>query len=315
MEQSIRHYMSERRGRVSTFCEKYYGWRGMRTIHAEALKEDLLTNPLNLLWAIPHALLRSAAEWSRKLGWAAPSEAMKHVPAKFKTGSQKRIEWLLHTELLELPLDNGTWQSRADALAATFLRDPQLAALQGQPEWDSLLHTTPGLWKKELQADSTERSAAADLASGFATLAIGWLFFGRAAMGVFGMGEQYAKQSVREEAVRNFSLGPIHFGPKVDQKIGNIYYTIFPANPTQAQIWVGTAIILVGVALLSVALHALLDPLQQSLGLHEVRLRRFLDALEARLLENVRTTMSARVLAAARRDRDKSSAQETPAST
>jgi hypothetical protein len=49
--------------------------------------------------------------------------------------------------------------------------------------------------------------------------------------------------------------------------------------------------------LLSLVLHALLDPLHQSLGLHEARLQRFLDRLEARLLEQVRTTMAARMLA------------------
>jgi hypothetical protein len=111
------------------------------------------------------------------------------------------------------------------------------------------------------------------------------------------MGEQYARQSVREDAVRKFSLGPIHFGPKVDQKLGSIYYDLFPANPTQAQIWIGTAVVMLGVALLSLVLHALLDPLHQSLGLHEARLQRFLDRLEARLLEQVRTTMAARMLA------------------
>lgn len=297
MEAAIRQYTAERRRRVASFCQKHHGWSGTRRIHAESVKEDFVTNPLNLLWAIPHALLRSAAEWVRKMGWLAPSEWMKSVPAKFKTGSQKRIEWLLITELLELPYDHGSWQSTHDALAEEFLRQPDLSRLRGQAEWESLLHTPPERWRNELRADSAERSAAADLASGGATLAAGWFLFGQAALNVFGMGERYARQSVREEAVRTFSLGPIHFGPKVDQKLGNLYYDLFPANPTQAQIWIGTALVMLGVALLSLVLHALLDPIQQSLGLHEARLQRFLDRLEARLLEQVRTDLGARLLA------------------
>jgi len=297
MEATIRHFMADRRWRVGGFCARHHGWRGMWEIHSESVKEDFVTNPLNLLWALPYAVLRSAGEWIRKLGWLAPSEWIKTVPAKFKTGSQKRIEWLLITEVLELPYGHGSWQASRDGLAEEFLRHPKLSGLRGLPEWESLLHTPPELWQNELRADSAERSAAADLASGGATLAAGWILFGRAALNVFGMGEQYARQSVREEAVRTFSLGPIHFGPKVDQKLGNLYYDLFPANPTQAQIWIGTALVMLGVALLSLVLHALLDPIQQSLGLHEARLQRFLDRLEARLLEQVRTDLGARLLA------------------
>ena len=269
----------------------------MGKIHAESIKEDFITNPLNLLWVIPHALLKSGAEWSRKLGWITPGEWLKLIPAKFKTGSQKKIEWLLLTELLELPFDHGSWQSHADALAEEFYRNPKLAALRGQPEWDSLLHTSPRLWRNELLADAAERSAAADLASGGATLLAGWCFLGKAALSVFGMGEQYARRSAHAEAVESFSLGSFHFGPKVDHRLGSIYYDIFPVNPTAAQIWFGTAVVMVGVAFLSLVLHALLDPIQQTMGLHEARLQRFLNALEARLIENVRTNMAARIFA------------------
>ena len=297
MEDAIRHYTAERRQRVAPFCARCHSWKGMRKIHTESIKEDFITNPLNLLWVVPHALFKSGAEWSRKLGWAAPSEWFKRIPLKFKTGSQKKIEWLLLTDLLELPYDHGSWQSHADALAEEFYRNPKLAVLRGQPEWESMLHTSPRLWSQELLADSAERTAAADLASGGATLLAGWCFLGKAALSVFGMGEQYARRSAHDEAVNSFSLGPVHFGPKVDHKLGSLYYEVFPVNPTVAQIWIGTAVIMLGVACLSLVLHALLDPIQQAMGLHEARLQRFLNALEARLLENVRTNMAARIFA------------------
>ena len=299
MEDSIRRYIAERRQRVSPFCAQHHDWKGMRKIHTESVKEDFITNPINILWVIPYALLKKTTDWSRKLGWLAPSEWFRQVPMKLKTGSQKKIEWLLLTELLQLPYDHGSWQSPHDALAEEFLRHPKLAALQGQPEWDSLLHTSPRLWRQELLADSAERSAAADLASGGATLLAGWCFLGKAALSVFGMGEQYARRSAHDEAVANFSLGPIHFGPRIDHKLGSWYYDIFPVNPTASQICFGTAVIMLGIACLSLALHALLDPVQQAMSLHEARLQRFLTALEARLLENVRTNMAARIFAQA----------------
>lgn len=300
MEDAIHAYMTERRKRVAPFCARHYGWQGMRKIHTESIKEDFITNPLNLLWVVPYALMKSGAEWSRKLGWTQPTEWLRLLPAKFKTGSQKKIEWLLLTEVLELPYDHGSWQSHDDALAREFSRNPKLAALQGRPEWDAILHTSPRLWSKELLADSAERSAAADLASGGATLLAGWCFLGQGALNVFGLGEQYARRSAHDEAVRNFSLGPIHFGPSVDQRLGGIYYEIFPVNPTAAQVWMGTAVIMLGVAVLSLALHALLDPLHQAMGQHEARMQRFLNALEARLLENVRSHMAGQLYAAHR---------------
>ena len=297
MEESIHLYSAERRRRVAPFCARHHSWEGMRKIHTESIKEDLITNPLNLLWVIPHALLKSGTEWSRKLGWVAPNEWFKLLPLKLKTGSQKKIEWLLLTELLELPYDHGSWQSHRDALAEEFYRNPKLAALRGRPEWEPILHTSHRLWSKELLADSAERTAAADLASGGAILLAGWCFLGKAALSVFGIGEQYARRSAHDEAVANFSLGPIHFGPKVDHKLGSIYYEVFPINPTAAQIWFGTAVIMAGVACLSLVLHALLEPMQQAMGVHEARLQRFLNALEARLLENVRANMAARIFA------------------
>lgn len=297
MEDSIRRYAAERRQRVAPFCAKYYSWNSTLKFHTSSVKEDFITHPINLLWVLPYALLKSVTEWSRKLGWATPSEWFKHVPAKFKSGSQKKIEWLLLTELLELPCDHGIWQSHADALAGEFYQNPKLAALKGQPEWVSILCTSPRLWREELQADSAERSAAADVASGAATLLAGWYFLGNAALTVFGMGEQYARHSAREEAVNRFSLGPIHLGSKVDHQLGSIYYDVFPVNPTLAQIWIGTAVVLLGIALLSLALHALVDPVQQAMGVHEARLQRFLNALETRLLKNVRADMAPRIFA------------------
>ena len=298
MEEAVRGYTAERRKRVAPFCAQHYSWKGMRPINLAALRVDFLTNPLNLLWAVPHALLRAAVEWSRRLGWTAPVEWFKGVPVKFKTGSQKRIEWLLITEVLELPFDHGSRHSSADALAAEFFRTPKLAALRGREEWTAILYTDPPLWHNELVADSNQRSAAADFASGVAILLAGWWFIGNATgLNIFGMGEQYARHKAHDRAVQNFSLGGIHLGPKVDHKLGGYYYDFFPPDPTTAQILGGTTIIMVGIACLSLVLHVVIVPLQQKMHLHEKRTQQFLTALENRLLTNVRSDMAARIFA------------------
>lgn len=297
MEEAIRRYIAGRRQRVAPFCARYYSWLGIRKIQLKSLAEDFITHPLNLLWAVPHSLLRSVVEWCRRSGWTAPVEWSKRIPAKFRTGSQKRIERLLLTEVLELPFDHPRWPSPADALLEEYYRNPKLAALKSRGEWAPTLHTNPRIWRDELAADSNERSAAADLASGVAILLAGWWYIGNAGLNVFGMGEQYARHSAHDQAVRNFTLGPVHLGSNVNHKIGSFYYDYFPPNPTTAQIWMGTAIIMVGIACLSLLLHALVIPLQQAMHLHERRTQRFLSALETRLLGNVRTHMAARIFA------------------
>ena len=288
MEECIHRYASKKRGQVAPFCLKYYSWSGTLKVHSEAIKEDLATNPLNALWSVPFVALKSTCDWARKLGWSTPNRWVGLLPAQLKTGSQKRIEWLLLTELLELPFDLGVLKSRQDALAEEFHKHPRLAPLKDDPRWKPLFTTDPGLWKKELAADSAERSAAADLASTATTLMTGWVLFGKASLGIFDMGTRYAHQMARRDAVSHFALGP---------KIGSIYYRFVPTNPTHTQVILATALLMAAVAAFSVVIHALIDPIHQMMGLHERRLNHFIDALEERLLAHVRLEMAAKLLA------------------
>ena len=292
MEECIRRYASKRREQVDPFCLKYYAWKGTLKIHAETIREDLATNPLNTLWSVPFVALKSSCDWARKLGWSAPNQWLGVVPSQLKTGSQKRVEWLLLTELLQLPFDLGVLKSRQDALAEEFHQHPRLAPLRNDPEWKSLFLTDPRLWKKELAADSADRSSAADLASTATTLLTGWYLFGSTSMGIFDMGDRYAHRMARKEAVSHFFLGP---------KMGSVYYNFFPKNPTHTQVLIATVLLMAAVAAFSVVIHALIDPIHQMMGLHQKRLNHFIDALEERLLANVRTEMAAKLLATGHR--------------
>jgi hypothetical protein len=283
MEGSVRTYIARKQSEVGPFCRKYYSWNGLIHVHLASIKEDLLTNPLNTFWAIPFAVLKNGCEWIRKLGWNGPSHLLGMIPSQLKTGSQKKIEWFLLTELLELPFDMGMLKSAHDGLANEFSKNPKLAPLRNDSAWKTIFHTDPRLWKAELAADCAERSSAADVASNGATLLTAWYLFGTTALGAFDMGERYARRTARHEAVSHFFLG---------HKLGSVYYNLFPQNPTQSQVYMATAGVMAGIALFSLVIHAVIDPIHQMMGLHEKRLQKFLTALENRLLDNIRTQMS-----------------------
>lgn len=51
----------------------------------------------------------------------------------FDTAVGQEIEWLMTTELLELPFRQGDRESRKDALAETVLAAPELEGAPGDP--------------------------------------------------------------------------------------------------------------------------------------------------------------------------------------
>ena len=285
-EDCIRRYAASRREQIKPFCQKYHGLHGALRIHAEAVKEDLSTIPLNTLWSVPYIAIKSGCGWLQKLGFDLPAKWLGLVPAQIKTGSQRKFEWLLLTELLGLPIEMGLLKSTQDSLADEFSKNPKLAPLRNDPKWSGIFSTDPKLWRKELTAYSAERSSAADLASTGATLLAGWAFLGRASLGALDMGDHFAHNIARRHASSHFFLG---------RKLGNLYYNYFPAEPTHEQELVATAAVLIAISVFSLIIHALMDPTHQAMGIHERKLRSFVDALEDRLITNVRTRMTAQL--------------------
>jgi hypothetical protein len=182
----------------------------------------------------------------------------------------------------------GLLKSTKDSLAEEFARHPKLAPLRDNPRWSTYFITDPKLWKKELDAFSADRASAADLASAGATLFAGWAIFGNGALGALDMGDRYARRMAHHNAASHFFLG---------RKVGNVFYNIFPQEPSHFQVFEATATVLLGVSILSLIIHAVIDPVHQSVGLHRKKMTDFVDALEQRLLLNVRTRMSEMLLA------------------
>ena len=283
-EACIEAYIAERRSRVDGFCEKYYGWKGALRIRADSIKEDLTVGFLNALWAVPFVTLQTAFRWLDKLGIDAPKRWFDHVPPQIKTASRKKTEWVLVTELLELPFQSGLLRSSKDSLSDAL--KVNFGQHKNETDWKSFCPTGPETWKQELTGYSSESSSAADLATLAVTVFSAWLLFGNTSLGVIQMGSELADKLAHDEATSGFFLG---------DAIGSVFYNIFPQDPSIQQLCISVAIIIALISILSIVIHGLIDPVHTALGVHQRKLHRFLDAMEDRLKISARTAMIQRL--------------------
>ena len=108
---------------------------------------------------------------------------MERLPVGFETNVQREISWLIFTELLEIPYDQGNRKSNKDALLEEILNQPEISSLFNEelskiysksknPKFRSTL-------EKNLQEYSKSRTAAADLAGTIISLSAGAAIFGK----------------------------------------------------------------------------------------------------------------------------------------
>jgi ADP-ribose pyrophosphatase YjhB (NUDIX family) len=121
-------YLKKRRARVRPFCRRHFSIKGAARLNRKALGKDLLRSPANVVWAVPYLLARSAGQLTSRLGMKQFPEWVKRLPPGFKTDVEREVEWLIYTEMLELPIQQKGRQSTQDALFGEILAHPDLAA-------------------------------------------------------------------------------------------------------------------------------------------------------------------------------------------
>ena len=122
VEDAIARYFVERHRRVGPFVDRHFSLRGALALHRRALGWDIVKAPANLALAVPQVGLRLVAAGLRRAGAARAGRGLGRVNLLLKTKVAAEIEWLIHTELLELPFRSGARESKRDALAETILR-------------------------------------------------------------------------------------------------------------------------------------------------------------------------------------------------
>lgn len=278
VDTSARRYITTRHQKVAPFCAEHFSPRGAWCIHRKALGHDLWKAPVNVLWAPPYLLSRGIASLCRKLGRRSGADWLYALRPGFETAVAREVEWLIYTELLELPLAQPARSTARDVLLETMLSHPGVTDLL-LPELRQLDWLTGRRGMREkleefLSTYTVSRTAASELAGSLLNLAAGAAAFHQLTPGAVGMGSAAAAALAQHAAIANFAFGP---------SLGSLYYAMFPATASAGLIAssVGGAMAVMGI--LSAFAGMVTDPIQQALGLHERRLHRLLAALEAQL--------------------------------
>jgi hypothetical protein len=121
---AARRYFESRRSRVDDFVDRHFSLAGSAAIHRRAVGWDMLKAPANITLAVPQLAAKLAAAGAQAVGAKRVSEYLNSRKLPFDTAVGQEIEWLIRTELLELPFRQGEREACRDALAETILSAP-----------------------------------------------------------------------------------------------------------------------------------------------------------------------------------------------
>jgi hypothetical protein len=276
----IRRYFAERHARVPAFVDRHFSLRGTATIHRAAIGLDVLRAPANIFLAGPNAIMKGSGLLAARLGARRSGRRLEARSLLLRTEVSRRLEWLLYTELLELPIRQGKRECKRDALAETILADPRIAE-RAEETVQALSRRAgdPGFRARLTEALTSyagTRAAAAEITTALLTVSSGALVVNKLTPGAVMLGTSLAAAMAQQAAVAAFPLGA---------GLGSIWYGMFPVAPPLALVVGLSGGLMLGASFVASFAGLITDPLQRRLGLHTRRLHRMLDALERQMLD------------------------------
>ncbi|HEY6438372.1 MAG TPA: DUF6635 family protein [Acetobacteraceae bacterium] len=253
------------------FVDRHFSLRAGLRLHRAAFGWDMLRAPVNLTMAAPAAALHLAAAGARRVGSERVANALGRRRLLLSTSVSLRIEWLVRTDLLELPCQAGDRVSTRDALAETILR-AMLTSI-GLKDDDPLRHR---VLERTLAEYVVTRGTAAEITTALMSLSAGALTLGKLTPGAVSFGPMLASMVAQQAAISSFPLGA---------GFGTLWYGLFPVVPSTALLFSLSGGLLAIGSVLSAFAGIVADPVQRRLGLHQRRLRRMVDAMERQLLD------------------------------
>lgn len=278
-EQAVREglarYFAARRARVDAFIDRHFALRGALRLHRAALGWDVLRAPVNLTLAAPQLGLGVAGAAARRLGARRLGRRLQRMHLMLPTAVGREIEWLILTDLLELPATDGKRVATRDALAEAILEGPALtAALQPVLAAIGQHRDDPGFRARLTAAMAVyagSRAAAAELTTGMISLGAGALAFNKLTPGIATLGPTLAALFAQQAAVASFPFGAA---------LGGVWYGLFPVAPPLGLVAGMTGGLMLAGSTVAAFAGVIADPLQRRLGLHRARLLRLIATLE-----------------------------------
>jgi hypothetical protein len=275
VSEAARRYFESRRARVDAFVEQHFSFSGSLALHRKALGWDVLRMPANVVLAVPHVGVQLSARAARVLRARRTSSYLASRQILLETAVGREIEWLVMTELLELPFRQKGRNCGKDALAETILAAPEIqAALSEAGEAIARRRDDPAFrsqLEQMMAAYTGTRAAAAEITTALITLGSGAAALKQVTPGAMVLGPALAGVIAHQAAVASFPLGAT---------LGGLWYAAFPVAPSGGLIAAVTGGVLAASAVAAAFSGIIADPLQRLFGLHRRRLLRLIAALE-----------------------------------
>ena len=272
-------YIAARRAAVRPFVDRHFGVRGAARLHRAAIGGDILRAPVNLALAVPNIAAKLGGAAVRRWGRRPAPEWLDGRDLFIRTAVDREIEWLVHTELLQLPFQQGDRVSDRDALAEAIVAHPEVVeAMNAAVELLESPTRDPEIAARlmeNLRRYTGSRAAAADMVAAISSMGVGGMLFHQLTPSALSLGPALAAVVAHHAAVVGFPLGA---------GLGGVWYSMFPVVPSTTLVVGMTGGLLAGVAAAAAFAGIVADPVQRALGIHERRLHKLIDALEADLL-------------------------------
>ncbi len=272
-----RRYFADRRTRVDGFVDAHFSLAGTLALHRAALGWDIARAPLNLTLAGPQIVMQLGAKAADHLGAAKAARVLRRS-ILLKTAVAREIEWLLRTELLELPVEQRHRRSERDALAEAILAEPAVTeAIQGMLA--QVGHDDPAFRDRlghAMAEYGVSRVAAAEITTGLMSLGAGAVALHKLTPGAVSLGPALAAVMAQQAAVSAFPLGGW---------LGGVWYGLFPASASTALVAAASGGLMLAATTFAAFAGIVSDPVQRALGLHRARLLRMIDGLESQFFD------------------------------
>lgn len=268
-------YFDCRRAMIDGFVARHFTWPGTLRLHGAALGWDILRAPVNVVLSPILVLTRLAAYLCRRVGWQGTADWLSRRRILLRTSVARRVEVLIVTDLLDLPLDAGAAARDPSALARAVLAAPQFREMirtrASAAEAEALGQRIAGALGEYAGA----RSAVAEMTTTLCVLVVGALAFQALTPGMISMAPGVADAMARTNAIATFPLG---------QTLGGMWYGLFAPDASPWLVGATVAgLVMIGSVFAAFA-GVLADPVQSRLGIHRRRLLRLLDTLEVEFL-------------------------------
>jgi hypothetical protein len=274
VENGMEAYITSRRASIPGFIDRHFSFRGALALHRKTFGRDFYKHPVNLLWGLPVALVKGAADLLEKAGAKRPATWLNRIPRGIPTVLHKELQWLIYTDLLELPYVHEGRASHRDALMEHILAEPwisalceeyltQLQSVADRPAFRAAL-------ERHLEEYGKTRGAVSELAGSLINLAAGYAALRKATPGALSAGTAAATAIAQHIAIADFWLG---------STLGSWYYAVFPVSASAGLVAATTGAMIAAVGVLTALAWIVIDPLLAKTGIHRRRLDRFVTAL------------------------------------